>query len=614
MAEVARETFAPLTVETRPQPTTRFEHALHDLLDDLFLVYPTWATEIGYHAYDDRWPDLTDAGRLSRLATLRRHRDVLEELAEDALSGDERIDRGILLEALDGLIFEEEVLRERAWDPMSVVRLLGDGLFALLGREYAPFTHRGAAFLFRMRRLREALEAASEALAGLPDRPVSALHTDTAIGQLAGIDELIDEAIVEAGRRREAGEDEGLEQRLREEAPAAKEALAAFRRFLEEEVRPRASGEGRLGPELFQQKLRHTLASDLSYDEIVARARHDYELVRSEIFRLSRELWPTWLGEEALPHAGDGRSEGEVDEEIARRVLDAINREHRRPDELLEYCRREVARIEAFCREHSVIGLPDEPLTITWTPTFLRPLGGAWLSPPGPLDKGLRSYFWITPPGEDWPAERVESFLREDNDRMLRLISIHEAIPGHYLQLAWSNRCPSLTRGVFASGTFAEGWAVYVTQVMMDLGYAEDDRALWLVHWKLYLRAIINAILDVSLHTGDMTEEEAMELMVRGGFQEEQEARAKWLRARLTSTQLSTYYVGSLEMWDLELEARRRTQAAGGAEAALPAPRVVGGLGDTPGFEYRGHLESVISHGTPPTKWLRRILSIGPAS
>ena len=105
-----------------------------------------------------------------------------------------------------------------------------------------------------------------------------------------------------------------------------------------------------------------------------------------------------------------------------------------------------------------------------------------------------------------------------------------------------------------------------------------------------------------------------MELMVRGGFQEEQEARAKWLRARLTSTQLSTYYVGSLEMWDLELEARRRTQAAGAADAALPAPRVVGGLGDTPGFEYRGHLESVISHGTPPTKWLRRILSVGPAS
>ena len=192
---------------------------------------------------------------------------------------------------------------------------------------------------------------------------------------------------------------------------------------------------------------------------------------------------------------------------------------------------------------------------------------------------------------------------------MLRDLSIHEAIPGHYLQLAASNRCPSLARTVFTNGMFAEGWAVYVTQVMVDLGYGADDPGFALTHWKLYLRAVVNAILDVETHAGAMTEAEALDLMVRGAWQEPDEARGKWLRARISSTQLSTYYVGSLEMWDLEVEVRRRAAVAAGAGAdAVPPQRVAGGLGDTPGFDRRAHLEAVISHGTPPIKWCRRIL------
>jgi hypothetical protein len=229
------------------------------------------------------------------------------------------------------------------------------------------------------------------------------------------------------------------------------------------------------------------------------------------------------------------------------------------------------------------------------------------LQSPGPLDKGLPSYFWITPPDESLGPEAVESYLREDNDRMNILLAIHEGVPGHYLQGAYANESGSLARAVFASGTFAEGWAVYVTQVMMDLGYRDNEPGLWLTHWKFYLRAITNAIMDVAIHTEDMTEEQAMDLMVNGGFQEQDEARGKWLRARISSTQLSTYYVGSLEMWDLEVEGRRRAASASGAdEESVPPQRIAGGMGQTPGFDYRAHLEAVISHGTPPIKWVRR--------
>jgi hypothetical protein len=150
---------------------------------------------------------------------------------------------------------------------------------------------------------------------------------------------------------------------------------------------------------------------------------------------------------------------------------------------------------------------------------------------------------------------------------------------------------------------------VYVTQVMMDLGYGDFEPGLLLNHWKFYLRAITNALMDVAIHTGGMTEQAAMDMMVRGGFQEEDEARRKWLRARLTSTQLCTYYVGSLEMWEMEVEARRRAAVAAGRSAdSVPAQRIAGGFGKTPDFDYRSHLESVISHGAPPPKWVRRIL------
>ena len=297
------------------------------------------------------------------------------------------------------------------------------------------------------------------------------------------------------------------------------------------------------------------------------------------------------------------------DDEVVRQTWLAVAARHPGPDGLLDFCRRETATIEAFVRETGLVGLPDAPLRITWTPEFLRPFGGAFLSPPGPLDRGLLSEFWVTPPDPSWPAERLESYLREENDRMLRILCIHEAIPGHYLQLDWSNRTPSLARAVFQSGMFAEGWAVYVTQVMMDVGYGADDPALLLAHWKYYLRCIANTLLDIGIHVDGMDEAAAMVLMVEGAFQEEQEARAKYLRGRLSSTQLSTYYVGSLEMWDLELASRRKAAAAVGADAdGVPEPALVGGFRETPGFDRRAHLEAVISHGSPPIHWVRQIL------
>jgi uncharacterized protein (DUF885 family) len=591
-----------------PEPVSAWDQVLRAFLVEHFAAMPVHATMAGYHLVDDRWPDVSEAGRMTRLDAYARHHAAAAALSDAELSAAERVDRGILLELLDRLRFDDEILREEAWDPLATVYLAGSGLFGILSREYAPWGQRGAAFAARVEGLPRLLATSLTGLSGLPDRPVSLLHLDTALAQLSGITDLISEGLEEARRRAGQGDAPDLVARIEAAQAAASAAVESFRAELDGSVRVRAAGDGRLGADLYAAKLRLTLSSDLTPDELLERAQRDHDRVRREMLRLARRLWTTWIPDAPLPDVAEGDAEGE--DVLVRRVLDAIAGEHQEPAALLDWCRDEVARIERFCREHALIALTDEPLSIEWTPVFMRAYGRAFLDSPGPLDVGQRSQFFITPPADEAPAEAIASYMREDNDRMLRLLCIHEGVPGHYLQLAASNRSPSLIRTVFGDGMFAEGWAVYVTQVMMDAGYGADDPALLLTHWKFYLRAIANAILDVGVHARGMTEEAAIDLMVRRSFQEEDEARAKWLRARLTSTQLSTYYVGAQEMFDLEVEARvRAAVAAGGSAADVPAQHIAGGIGRSPGFDLRSHLEAVIAHGTPPIRWIRRILA-----
>lgn len=580
-----------------------FTARLDAFFDEYFRLNPTAATGAGLHTWDDRWPDLTETGREARLAFISRWETELGAFHAQALTDGERVDRDVLLLELAAQRFNEQELREETWNPLEWVYLLGGGIFPVLARDFAPLAERLASAAARLEGVPAVLDAARSTLIGHDGRPVARFHTETALKQLDGVAELADDAVREAETQSADPAVAAIVPRVRAARETTRAALDHFRDWLRDDLLPRTEGEGRLGADLFADKMRHTMRSDeLTPERVLAAAEQEFQAVRAEMVRLARDGWSTWLpGED--PPADEAR--------LVRRALDAIALDHPPAEGLLDYCRAELGRIEEFCRERDVIGLADEPLDIRWTPVFLRAFGGAMLDAPGPLDRGQKSFFAITPIPEDWSPEQAESYLREMNSRQLRLLTIHEAVPGHYLQGVYANRVESLPRAVFWSGLFAEGWAVYVTQVMMDLGYGADDRGLILNHWKYYLRAVVNAIIDARIHTAEMTEHEAVSLMVDGGFQEEAEARTKYNRARLSSTQLSTYFVGSMEFWSIEREARRRSAAASGDPAgadAIPEPRVVGGFGETPGFDLRRHLEACISHGSPPTSILRRIL------
>ena len=581
-----------------------FSARIDAFLAEYFSLLPLAATSAGMHDHDGRWHDPTDAGREARLGFYDRWTAELAATGDAALTIDEQIDRDLLLAELAAHRFSETVLREERWSPLDWVYLLGDGIFPLIARDFAPLAERLTSVAGRLEGMPAVVAAAREALTGHDGRPVARFHTEKAISQFSGIAELIDDALAETSST-EATDPAvaAVAPRLRTAADEAKTSLAGFEQHLRDTVLPASEGEGRLGTDLFAQKLLHTFGSDdVTIESIGKQATREFAAVRAEMVRISREIWPRWCPDKPAP---------DDDAVAVREVLDAIALEHPKREAILDFCRAEVQRIEAFCREHDLIGLSDEPLEIRWTPVFLRAFGGAMLNSPGPLDQGQKAFFSVTPIPDDWSAEQAESYLREDNDRMLRLLTIHEAVPGHYLQGVYANRCPSIVRSIFGSGVFAEGWAVYVTQVMLDEGYDADDPALLLNNWKFYLRSVTNAMIDIGIHTAGMTEEEAVSLMVDGGFQEEAEARAKYDRARLSSTQLCTYFVGSMAMWDLERERRRRLAAASGdprGPGAVPEPRVVGGFGNTPGFVYREHLESVLAHGTPSIPLLRRLV------
>ena len=355
-----------------PQPSDPFEVAVTDFIVDLFEALPTWGTATGYHRVDGRWHDPSEAGREARLAMYARHRARLEAFDEAELDREACVDRRILLEEIEKAEFGDAVLRSEAWDPLEAVYVMGSGLFGLLSREYAPWSERGAAVLQRIEGLPQLVRASLAALTGLDDRPVALLQLDTALAQLGGVSELVDAAVSEAQARAARDDAPELVEPMLAAAADARTAIETFRGALDTEVRARAAGDGRLGGELFAQKLRLTLGSDISPDELRARAWRDFHAVRAEMLRLARETWSHWFPGEPLPEVAAGDTGGEA--ALVRRVLDAIAGEHQQPADLISFCEAEMGRIEAFCRDHDVISLPEEPMTITPTPVFMLSL------------------------------------------------------------------------------------------------------------------------------------------------------------------------------------------------------------------------------------------------
>ena len=560
-------------------------------LADLFDAFPSAATAAGYHHHDRRLDDWSAGGVRAKVAMARGHRATLAAVDAARLSPGARVDLGILRADTDATLLSLEELRPHERDPQFFVDLLGNAILylTLLDADSPAWPERLEGLRGRLEAVPDFLSAARATL-DRPARVVTEMVSQTNAGNLRFLTDQLPRLFDKAP---------GMAPALREANGRAIAAMQEFQAFVETDLLPRSTGDWRLGGALWEKKLRLTLQSEMDAATIARRAEAAIASLRRRMLEIAEPLHARLFPGHAHAETGDA-----LVNIIVGEVIEAVSERRPARATLFETVRRAVERIKGFLRERDLVTLPpeDDRLAIEPTPGFLDGMAVAFFNPPPTLEPKLKKSFWISSvprggsPEEDALIEA--SFLREYNDYALHGLAIHEAFPGHYVQYWHAYRSPiaTLYKKVFSSGTFAEGWAVLAERLMFEAGYGAEDPAFLLMHLKHGLRAPINALIDARLHTGDEPDEEVdrftLDLLRRTGFQEETEARGKLRRAKVTSTQLSTYFVGLLEMQALRDDALR---AAG------------------PGASAKAVTDRLLSFGTIPPRDVRALMELPSA-
>jgi uncharacterized protein (DUF885 family) len=563
-----------------PTGTAKADAKFSDLsrraLEGWMQLSPVWATQVGDHRYDTRLDDLSAAGRARALQFNQSLLAELETLDVHGLSRENQVDAALLRNQLQYNVWGAQSLQSWAWDPQLYNDLAGGALYGLMAREFAPLRARLQSAIARMEQIPAlfAQERANLDLARVPP-----IHAQTVSRQNRGVLEVVAQFITpHAGELSQADQ-----QRLAAATAGLEQAVDQHQAWIDGTLVPGARGQFRIGADSYDQKLRFALLSSLSRQEIRQRAEAEIRRVRQDMYAIARGVLRDRPGAPALPEApSEAQQQAAIEAALELTYADRPAR-----GQVVDTAKAALAEATDFVRARDLVTLPDSQVRIILMPEFQRGVAVAYCDSPGPLDKHLDTFYAVSPIPDDWTARQVDSFLREYNNRMIKLLSIHEGTPGHYLEGWHSAKFPSTLRAVLRSGLFAEGWAVYTEHMMTEQGYQADDPLYRLTQLKFYLRTVSNAILDQGVHVDGWTEAQAMHLMVHDAFQQEREAAGKWVRVQLTSAQLPTYFVGAQEQFDT----RKAVQARLGAK-----------------FELKAYHDQVLSYGAPPVRFVRELM------
>jgi uncharacterized protein (DUF885 family) len=572
----AASDLAPASAQAPSQADSAFSALAARFLDEGLALSPVSATAIGDHRFDAELDDLSAEGRQAAADWARRMLAELDAIDAAQLSRENQVDARILRNNLEYGLWDGEVFQRWAWDPQVYSSLAGGAIYSLMAREFAPMPERLRSATARMEKLPGLLAQARE---NLDPARVPRTHAETVARQNRGLGTLLDGFIVPAADQLQG------EERARLDAAVAslRAAVDEHQAWLDGTLVPNAAGDFRIGAELYDQQLVFALNSSLSRAEIRERAEAELARVRDEMYAVARTVLKDRPGAPALPEQPD-----EAQRQAAiEAALELTYAERPGRDEVVDFAKHTLDVATDFVRAKDLVTVPDEPVKIILMPEFQRGFSVAYADSPGPLDKGLDTYYAISPIPDEWDDSKVESFLREYNDYMIHVLSIHEAMPGHYLEGVHSADHPSTLRAVFRSGPFAEGWAVYTERMLADAGYLDNDPLFRLTQLKFYARAVANAILDQGVHVDGWSKEQAMDLMVRQTFQQQSEAEGKWIRAQLSSTQLATYFVGAQEHFD----ARAAAEAKWGDD-----------------FRLKDYNDRMLAQGAPPVRFARQLM------
>ena len=566
----------PAPVLAAQAETSAFASLSKRYVDGLARLNPSSATSLGDHRFDMQMTDMSAAGRARREAFSKAMLADLQRIDRKALSREEQVDAALLDNALRYDIWDTETLGGWAWDPQVYNDIAGSSLYSLAARDFAPWPQRLNAATARMAALPALL---AQARANIVPARVPSIYATTVAKQNSGIVDIAETMLAPHRDTLSAADAKRFDAAL----ASLKTAVAEHQLWLDKTLVPAAKGDFRLGAKLYDQKLAFALNSTLSRNEIQRRAQTALADTRAEMYAIAR---PLLAGKPGAPPLPDLPSEAQQQAGIAA-ALELSYRHRPARDAVIATAEASLARATAFVRSAGLVSVPATPLKIIPMPRFQQGVAIAYCDSPGPLDRNLGTFYAVSPIPAEWSDAQATSFLREYNDYMIDDVTVHEAMPGHYLQLAHANAAQSPLRAVLASGSFIEGWAVYAEGQISDAGYRKDDPLFRLTMLKMRLRSISNALIDIAIQTEGMDHDAAIRLMTRSAFQQEREAEGKWTRARLTSAQLPTYFVGYSEHTELRRDAEAKAGAA---------------------FDRKAYHDALLATGSPPVRYARALM------
>ncbi|HTR36141.1 MAG TPA: DUF885 domain-containing protein [Bryobacteraceae bacterium] len=529
-----------MTSCSKPVEKPDLSKLTEDFVYGTLALSPVSATSAGYHEHngvhlDGKLDDYSTAGIAGQHKFYSDFRDRLAKIQQSSLSAEDQADYEILQNQTNLSLLELDEIQSYRHNPTLYVELIGNALFNPFTLEYAPMEARYRDIISRLQAVPALVDQAKANLVDAPEvwNRVAREEND---GNLDLIDKMLRERVpgtLKADYDKAAG--------------PALDALRDFTKFLQDDLSKKTS-DWRLGKEKYDKKFAYTLVSGKPPEQVLAEAEASLKDVREQMAKL------------AAP-------------QTVRQALDKIAKDQSTPATYMDQAKKDLADATAFVREKHLVTLPaGGNLEVIPTPVFMRGIYSvAGFNPAPALEPQLGAFYWVTPIPADWPKSRIESKLREYNRYGMMEITIHEAMPGHYVQLTIANdvqpKSRRLLRAIFGNGPYVEGWAQYTQQMMSDEGFLNNSAELRLTMLKQILRAIANAILDIRLQTMGMTEQQAMDLMVNDTFQEKEEATAKVQRAQLSSCQLPMYFIG----WRGWLEAREAYKQRKGAAYQLSA-------------------------------------------
>ncbi|WP_299599441.1 DUF885 domain-containing protein [uncultured Microbulbifer sp.] len=517
-----------------------FQTLSNQMVERMWRLFPTWALTNGYYQVAEQLEIPDKNYRQKVLGFAREYRNQFSRFKPEALSENARTDLALIHNFLDETVWNLTEFKPHEWNPANYN--VSHGFALILNTDYAPLDDRLRSFSNRMQMV-PAYYAAAEQSLSKPASPQLIL----AIQQNEGSQSVFGE---ETEKKLEASGLSDKEKELfKSRLAATREAIEGYVVHLQTLHASREKVDDfrdfRIGDKLYEEKFAYDIQIGMTGKQLYQRAMREKDKLHLEMDDLANKLWPKHFKNESKPN--------DILEKISL-VLEKLSENHATKENFKASVEAQIPELVAFVEEKNLLSLDAEkPLVVRTTPAYMRGFAVASINAPGPYDKDANTYYNVMPI-EDLPDDRAESFLREYNAYLMQILNIHEAIPGHYTQLVYANKSPSLIKNILGNGAMIEGWAVYTERMMLEAGYGDFSPELWMMYYKWNLRTVINTILDYSIQVKGMTEQQAMDLMMKQGFQQQSEAQGKWRRATLSQVQLTSYFAGYMDIMALRDE------------------------------------------------------------